>query len=430
MKTLAAGPLRGTLQVPGDKSISHRALILGALSRAGLKVRGLCDGQDAASTRRCLEALGARFRQEPDGLSVLGGPWRRPAQDLDCGNSGTTMRLLAGALAGQPFESRLTGDASLSRRPMGRVAEPLQAMGASLGLTRGCAPMTVRGRRPLKAVPFRLPVPSAQVKSAVMLAGLFADGPLVVEDPFGTRDHTERLLGWLSEGRAVRQEGPRIEVVPGLWEGGKAMTVPGDISSAAFFLGGAVLVPGSQVTVTGVGLNPTRLGFLEALQEMGAAVSMSHLRTEAGEPLGDVTASTSSLRGLRLGADRVPALVDEVPLLAVLAASASGESRLEGLGELRLKESDRLAGVAAGLLALGAGVEVQGDSLIIAGSSRFRGAALKTWGDHRLAMAFAVAAAAAEGDSSIDDESCAAISYPGFFAAWEALQARGRRSDP
>jgi len=427
----APKPLLGAVSVPGDKSISHRAIMLGALCEKGLRVRGLADGEDVKSTRRCLEALGIRIREE-NGETIINETGVLPAKPvgrLDCGNSGTTMRLLAGILAGQPFDSELCGDASLSRRPMGRVADPLNLMGARVSLSPADRPpLTVRGRRPLRSIHYRLPVPSAQVKSAVLLAGLFADGPSTVEDGFHTRDHTERMLRWLSDreepgdrGGAPLGRGTVATVEPRPLKGGMTLVVPGDISSAAFFFAAAALVPGSRLTVRNVGLNPTRTGFLDALREMGGKVETFAIREEGGEPVGDVTASYSPLSGMRLSPDRAPSLIDEAPLLAVLAACASGTTRLEGLGELRHKESDRLEGMAAGLGALGAKVEIQGDCLVIQGTGRLRGGAVKTLGDHRLAMAFATAGLAAEGGTSLDDEACVSISYPRFFETLEGL---------
>ena len=400
----ALGPLRGALEVPGDKSVAHRALILGALAEGRLVVRGLPSGQDVASTRRCLEALGVVIREQGAALVVEGrgpGGLAAPAGPLDCGNSGSTMRFLMGVLSGHPFESVLTGDASLSRRPMERVAAPLRGMGAEIETTQGHAPVTVRGRRPLKGLRYRLPVPSAQVKTAVLLAGLFAEGETSVEDPFGTRDHTERMLSFLGRPGPLRSE--------------KALSVPGDPSSAAFLAAAAVLVPGSEVIVRRVLLNPGRLGFFEALREMGGRVSWERGGQQAREEVGDITAAAGPLTPLRLAAERVPGLVDEAPLLAVLCACADGESRLEGLGELRLKESDRLEGTAAGLRALGADARADGDALVVRGPTLWRPGAVETWGDHRLAMAFAVAALAGAGPVELSDAACAAVSYPSFF---------------
>lgn len=400
----ALGPLQGALEVPGDKSVAHRALILGALAEGRLVVRGLPPGQDVASTRRCLEALGVVIREQGAALVVEGmgaAGLKAPSGPLDCGNSGSTMRFLMGVLSGHPFEAVLTGDASLSRRPMERVAAPLREMGAEISTEQGHAPVTVRGRRPLKALRYRLPVPSAQVKTAVLLAGLFAEGETSVEDPFGTRDHTERMLAFLGRPGPLRSE--------------KALSVPGDPSSAAFLAAAAVLVPGSAVTVRRVLLNPGRLGFFEALREMGGRVSWERGGQQGREEVGDVTAAYGPLEPLRLAAERVPGLVDEAPLLAVLCACADGESRLEGLAELRLKESDRLEGTAAGLRALGADARADGDALVVRGPTAWRPGAVETWGDHRLAMAFSVAALAGAGPVELSDAACAAVSYPSFF---------------
>ncbi|TBR26229.1 3-phosphoshikimate 1-carboxyvinyltransferase [bacterium] len=399
----ARGPLSGSVQVPGDKSVGHRALLLGALAEGTLSVRGLSGGQDVASTRRCLEAMGASFQESAGLVSVVGRGLRglkAPAGPLDCGNSGTTMRLLMGVLSGQAFAAELFGDSSLSGRPMERVAAPLRLMGADIATTAGKPPVTVRGRA-LKGIRYKLPVPSAQVKSAVLLAGLYAEGETQVEDPFGTRDHTERMLAFLGH--------------PGPLRSDKALTVPGDPSSAAFFAAAAVLVPGSRLTLTRVLLNEGRLGFFTALKEMGGRVSWERGGVHARETVGDVTAVHGPLKPLRLAADRVPGLVDEVPLLAVLCAFADGESRLEGLAELRHKESDRLAGTAAALTALGAEARADGEALVVRGPARWHGGRVETFGDHRLAMAFAVAALAGAGPVELSDAACAAVSYPSFF---------------
>jgi 3-phosphoshikimate 1-carboxyvinyltransferase len=408
--------LRAGLSVPGDKSIGHRGLLFGALAEGELRIRNLPDGRDVRSTRRCLEALGAVIKE--DGQDILvqgnGGALRPPRGPLDCGNSGTTMRLLMGALAGQPFACLLNGDASLSRRPMGRVAEPLRQMGAAVELTGGSfAPVRVSGRRPLTRLNYRLPVPSAQVKSALLLAGMFADGESVTEDPFRTRDHSERMLAWL--GACLRVEGERIHVSPGPLRSGRGLTVPGDASAAAFFLAAGAIVPSSKLTIRGVGINPTRMGFVDALREMGAPISVVERGSSGGEPVGDLHVEHGPLRGIRVPAARIPALIDEVPLLAVVAASARGQTRIEGLAELRHKESDRLEGTAACLRAMGAQAEVDGDALTVRGPARLKGARVQTLGDHRLAMALAVAALVAEGQTELSDAECAAISYPRFF---------------
>lgn len=408
----ARGPLTGSVKVPGDKSVGHRALLLGTLAEGTLSVRGLSGGQDVASTRRCLTAMGGKFTESPGLVTVRGlglSGLKAPDGPLDCGNSGTTMRLLMGVLAGQRFSAVLTGDESLSRRPMERVAAPLRLMGADIKTTDGHAPVTVTGRGSLKGLRYRLPVASAQVKSAVLLAGLYAEGETSVEDPFATRDHTERMLAFLGH--------------PGPLRSDKALTVPGDPSSAAFFAAAAVLVPGSRLKVERVLLNPARIGFFEVLREMGARLSWARGGVHGREEVGDLTAEHGPLKALHLKAERVPGLVDEAPLLAVLCAFAEGESRLEGLAELRHKESDRLAATAAALTALGASARVEGDALVVGGPTRWTGGRVETHGDHRLAMAFAVAALAGAGPVELSDAACAAVSYPSFFADLEACGA-------
>lgn len=417
----ARGPLSGELEVPGDKSIGHRALMLGAIAEGALRVKGLPDGQDVRSTRRVLEGLGADVRDEGKDVLVRGKgierPFRAASAPLDCGNSGTTMRLMMGLLAGQGFESALIGDESLSRRPMRRVAEPLSAMGARFELSEGShAPVKVLGRRPLKAIKHRLALPSAQVKSALLLAGLWADGVTEIEDPFDSRDHTERMLSWLGP-EVLRREGRVARVTPGPLRSDRELVVPGDPSSAAYFLAAAALVPGSAVTVRGVAVNPARIGFVETLREMGAPVAIEPEGGGRSEPAAALTVRHSGLRAVVVRAERVPALVDEIPLLAVVAARAEGETRIEGAGELRLKESDRLEGTADNLRRMGADARAEGDALIVRGPARLKGARVETLGDHRLAMAFTIAALTAEGDTTLSDAECAAVSYPGFYDA-------------
>ncbi|MEK7657136.1 MAG: 3-phosphoshikimate 1-carboxyvinyltransferase [Elusimicrobiota bacterium] len=411
-------PLSGEVRVPGDKSIGHRALMLGALARGGLIIRSLPPGLDVRSTRSCLEALGARVTHSKDEILIEGNtahsPLRAPGRALDCGNSGTTMRLLAGMLSGWGFDSVLTGDSSLSARPMGRVAVPLREMGAEISLSAGdTAPIRLRGKKPLKALRHKLHVPSAQVKSALLLAALSGEGESVVEDPFSTRDHTERMLAWMKARISVERETIRLN--PGDLEGGRTLTVPADPSSAAFFLAAAVLVEGSELTLPGVCVNPTRMGFVHVLREMGAQVAEVGAREEGGEPVADLRASFGGLRAVRVAAERIPSLVDEVPLLAVVASQAEGETRLMGLAELRHKESDRLSTTLAALHAMGVKARTEGEDLLIEGPCRLRGAAIETRADHRIAMAFAVAALAAQGETALSDAECAAISYPGFF---------------
>ncbi len=421
----ALTPLRGVVRVPGDKSISHRALLLGGLATGTTRIRGLLEGEDVRSTWGCLAALGVPISRAPDPggggevVVVEGRPWRTPAAPLDCGNSGTTMRLLLGALAGRPgVEATLVGDASLSRRPMERVAAPLRRMGAMVETTGGTAPVRVRGAA-LTGIDFESPVASAQVKSAVLLAGLAARGTTRVREPGRSRDHTER---------ALRARGVRLDEAPDgalALEGGQALRaldvdVPGDPSSAAFLLAAALLVPGSHVSVEGVGLNPTRTGALEALRAMGARLEVAPGPCpDGGEPVGSVSAAPAApLVAADLGGEVVLRAIDEVPVLAVVAAFARGRTRLTDAGELRHKESDRLAAVARGLGALGVEVTERPDGLEVGGDpdrALRGGVTLATHGDHRLAMAFAVAALRADGPVFLDDGACVAVSYPGFW---------------
>jgi len=427
LTVLRAGrPLKGSVELPGDKSVSHRALIVGTLASGTLDISNLSTGRDVACTRRCLEALGAGIWGEGTSLTVRGrGPdgFRQPEGRLDCGNSGTTMRLLMGFLAGQPFESVLVGDESLSSRPMRRVADPLRSMGALIQLAgNDTAPVCIRGTRPLANLAYKLPVPSAQVKSALLLAGLYSRGQTCVEDPFGTRDHTERMFASFSGGEAIRRHGALACVRPVPLRTDREIRVPGDPSSGAFFAAAALLVPGSDLTLRGMMLNPSRMGFYDTIREMGTKVSIEESGVEAGEPVGDVRIEHAPLRAARVPAKRVPTMVDEVPLLAVLAARAEGISHLEGLAELRFKESDRLDGVRAGLDALGVETHAEGDALLVEGGGPFRDGRVDTRGDHRLAMAFGVAGLGSDGGVELSDAACAGISYPGFFDELERLR--------
>jgi 3-phosphoshikimate 1-carboxyvinyltransferase len=410
--------------VPGDKSISHRALILGALALGRTTIRGLAPGEDCRSTRRCLASLGVAIResQEADGVAWqvegrgLGG-LRRPTAPLDAGNSGTTARFLMGVLAGHPFSATLVGDASLSRRPMQRVADPLERMGARIDTTGGCLPATVTGAR-LRAVTYAMPVPSAQVKSAVLLAGLHAEGVTAVVEPQPTRDHTERALA--AFGADVGVDGPRISIRGGGVLTGTALTVPGDPSSAAFWAAAAAGIPGASVTIEGVGLNPSRTSFLFVLEQMGARVEVRPDDRAGPEPVGTVTVAHAGLRPAEVRPADVPGLIDELPALAALATHGGGLS-VSGAAELRVKESDRIAALVAGLRALGADAEEWADGFRIDGRRRLAGGAADAAGDHRLAMALAVAALGADGPSRVRGAESVAVSYPGFFDTLERL---------
>ena len=408
------GPLRGALRVPGDKSVTHRGLMLLALAEGEGRLYYPLKAGDTLSTARVLRALGAEIEEEGPHFRVRGRGLRlkEPEDVLDCGNAGTLMRLVLGILAGQEgLFAVLTGDASLRRRPMARVAEPLRAMGARIDGREGGgkAPLAVRGG-PLRGIRYTLPVPSAQVKSALLLAGLFAEGETEVEEPTPTRDHTERLFRHF--GLPLWVAGNRVRTAKTGPFPAKDLTVPGDFSSAAFFLVAALISPGSEVVVEGVGLNPTRTGLLQVLKAMGADLEWRVLEGEAGEPVGYVRARHSPLKGVAVDEGLIPLMVDEVPILAAAAAWAEGETFIPGLSELRVKESDRVAAIAQNLRALGVKVEEGPDWLRIRGGGVRRGE-VEPFHDHRIAMAFAVAGLPV--GVRVWEPEWAEISYPGFF---------------
>jgi 3-phosphoshikimate 1-carboxyvinyltransferase len=409
------GPLRGALSVPGDKSVSHRALLFGALATGETRVTGLLDAEDVRSTRKAVERLGASVRGE-EGAIVVTPPekLREPDDVIDCGNSGTSLRLLAGVLSGVPGLSVLTGDASLRRRPVRRVVEPLRRMGATLSARDGdrFPPLVVRGGS-LRGFDHVLPVASAQAKSALLLAGLFADGRTTVTEPERSRDHTERMLSGM--GVPVRVEGLTVSVGPSRPRGGR-VDVPGDISSAAFFLCGAAALPGSEVTVRGLGVNPTRTGLLDVLRAMGADVSLASERDAAGEPQADVTVRARELHATEIRGALVPRLIDELPVVMAMATQAKGRTVLRDAKELRVKESDRLAAMGETLARAGARIELFEDGCAIEGPTRLRGVAVETRLDHRIAMSMAIAQLFTDGEEVVlDDVACVATSFPSFF---------------
>lgn len=420
--------LSGTIEVPGDKSVSHRAALLGAIANGRTEITGYLEGEDCLNTLRAVEKLGVLVtRKGPghylvDGVGLLG--LREPEDVLDCGNSGTGARLLLGLLAGQPFWTFLTGDASLRRRPMKRVAEPLAAMGATfVGRQEGGRlPLGVRGARPLRACAYASPVASAQIKTALLLAGLWADGPVSVTEPARSRDHTERMLAGF--GARLSVEGRTVTITPGGGLRGQAVAVPGDISSAAFLLVAGALVADSRVTVVRVGANPTRAGLLEVLESMGARVERRGESAAAGEPVADLTTSSTVLHGTRIGGELIPRLIDEVPILAVAACAAAGLTRITDAAELRVKESDRIGAIALELGRMGAQIVERPDGLDVEGGARLRGATVGSGGDHRMAMALVVAGLMAEGETVVEDTACINTSYPGFVAAINALAGR------
>ncbi|MBA1148301.1 3-phosphoshikimate 1-carboxyvinyltransferase [Ectothiorhodospiraceae bacterium WFHF3C12] len=410
------GRLDGELRVPGDKSISHRSVMLGAIAEGETRVDGFLQGADALATLHAFREMGVRVDGPHDGCLRIQGAGLHglaaPAGALDLGNSGTSMRLLCGLLAGQRFDTVLAGDASLSRRPMRRVTEPLAEMGAVIETTpAGTAPLRVRGGRPLHGIDYDMPVASAQVKSCLLLAGLYADGVTRVTEPATTRDHTERMLDGF--GCEVRREGATASVAGGQRLRGHAIDVPADISSAAFFLVGASIVPGSEIVLRHVGVNPTRTGVIDILQRMGADIAVGQVKDSGGEPVADIRVRAAQLHGIDIPAELVPLAIDEFPALFVAAAAARGRTVLTGAGELRVKESDRIAVMAEGLGRLGIAAEPTPDGMVIEGG-RFNGGEVMAHGDHRIAMAFAMAGMVAGGPVRIRDCANVDTSFPGF----------------
>ena len=417
-------PLKGTIRVPGDKSVTHRAIILTALAEGLSQVTDYCRGEDCLNTMRAFQSLGVRIEETPEQLTVHGkGMWglTEPFGPIDCGNSGTGIRLMAGLLAGQDFFTVLTGDESIRRRPMGRVVKPLRAMGATIAGRKGgeLAPLAITGTR-LKGMSYVSPVASAQIKSSLLFAALYADGLTTISEPRLSRDHTERMFAYF--GIPFHRDGctVRIEGRPSIRWSGKTVVVPGDLSAAAFFLVGASIVPDSDVTVLSVGMNPTRTGLLDILRQMGAHIEVLNPREEAGEPVADLRVRSMPLRGVQIGPEQIPQTIDEFPILCVAAAVADGETVITGAEELRVKESDRIATMAAELRAMGARIEERPDGMVIQGLGRkgangtLTGATCASHGDHRVAMSVAIGALTAAQPTQIQDTVCIETSFPNF----------------
>lgn len=425
MSDLTVSPvnsLRGEISVPGDKSISHRALLLSAIANGKTRITNCLEAADVQTTRKIIEALGVSVLSQGEALLVEGRGrqgLKAPSSSLDLQNSGTTTRLLLGILAGQPFSAALMGDASLSKRPMARVTQPLIQMGAAIEGPNGIdrLPLTIRGGT-LSPIRTTLTIPSAQVKSALLLAGLYARGPSTIAQPIVTRDHTERMLEYF--GATLTRAGQSITLVPGGQLQGREVRVPGDISSAAFFFVAAAIVPNSEVTVRGVGLNPTRTGILELLERMGASVEVSGVRHD-WEPVGDVTVKSSSLKAISVEPGIVPRVIDELPILMVAATQALGQTIIEGAGELRVKETDRIQSMVTNLSAMGARIRSEGETLVIEGPTKLKGAALSSFGDHRTAMAGAIAALTASSPTTIRESQWIDISFPTFQKLLHAI---------
>lgn len=417
--------LKGTVSVPGDKSITHRAIILTALADGVSTVSNYCRGEDCLNTIRACQAFGVRIEVSPETLRVHGkGLWglSEPTVPIDCGNSGTGIRLLTGLLAGQDFFAVLTGDDSIRRRPMGRVVKPLRDMGAVIAGRKGgeLAPLAITGSK-LLAISYNSPVASAQIKSCLLLAALFAKGTTRIAEPRLSRDHTERMFQYF--GIPLRRDGLTVSLDgrPTVgWNAVPELTVPGDLSAAAFFLVGASIVPGSDVTIRGVGINPTRTGLLEVLKRMGADIQLLNRREQAGEPVADLRVKSAALRGVTIGPDLIPQTIDEFPILCVAAAVADGQTVVSRAEELRVKESDRIATMAAELRKMGGRIIEQPDGMTIQGlgkpneNGQLTAATCQSYGDHRVAMSLAIAGLTASTNTVIDDTACVETSFPNF----------------
>lgn len=421
--TFSKPSLKGEIQVPGDKSISHRAIMFGSIAEGTTTVEGFLLGDDCLSTISCFRKMGVEIELDGKSVSIKSGgeaSWKEPAEVLDTGNSGTTTRLMLGLLASSSFHSVVAGDESIAKRPMKRIINPLREMGADIrGRQDGqFTPLAIQGTQ-LKAIEYTLPVASAQVKSAILLAALKAEGKTVVIEPMPTRDHTEIMLEHFGASINRTADG-RIEI-----EGGQKLTaahveVPGDISSAAFMIGAALITDKSTVKLTNVGVNPTRTGILDVIGQMGADFDVEELET-AGEPAADLTIRSSRLKGIEIGGDLIPRLIDEIPLIALIATQAEGQTVIKDAEELRVKETDRISAVVAELSKMGADITATEDGMIINGPSKLHGASMKSYGDHRLGMMAAVAALVADGEVAIDDPDCIAVSFPNFVEEMNSL---------
>ena len=419
-----SGKLRGEITVPGDKSISHRSVMIGSISKGDTKISGFLTGEDCLSTIDCFKKLGIDIEVNGTDVTVHGKGLKglsAPAETLDVGNSGTTLRLMSGILSAQPFTTRLTGDSSIQKRPMGRVASPLGLMGAKITSEneKMTAPLTIEGQS-LHGIDYTLPVASAQVKSALILAGLYADGETRITEPEATRDHTEIMLNYL--GADIRKEGDTIVVRPAAELTGRDITVPGDISSAAYFIAAALISKDSEVLIKNVGVNPTRTGIITAFKAMGGNIELTNERTVCGEPVADILVRSSRLHGVVIKGAIIPKLIDEIPVIAAAACYASGETVIADAAELRVKESDRIKTMAAELGRMGATVIQTDDGMIILGGIPLHGAVCESYNDHRVAMSVAVAALGAKGETQIKDCGCVDISFPGYFDALMSLR--------
>lgn len=417
MKLKYTAPLRGELNVPGDKSISHRSIMFGALAQGRTEISHFLTGADCLSTISCFRQMGIEITRDGDKVTVFGrglDGLTAPASVLDAGNSGTTVRLMSGILAGQPFSSTITGDESIRRRPMKRVIQPLTQMNASIASVpgNGCAPLAIRPSQ-LHGIHYQSPVASAQVKSCILLAGLYADSAVSVTEPVVSRNHSELMLRYFGAG--ITSQDTTVTVLPHPTLEGQKINVPGDISSAAYFIAAALLVPGSEILLRNVGVNPTRDGMLRVCRAMGADITLLNEDCSGAEPCADLLVRSSSLHGTVIEGEIIPTLIDELPIIAVLAAFAEGTTVIRDAAELKVKESDRIAVMTECLSAIGCDVTATDDGMIIRGGRPLHGALIDSRKDHRIAMSFAAAALACDGEMKIRDSSCVAISYPGFY---------------
>ena len=423
MKFTKASPLRGELSIPGDKSISHRSIMFGSLAKGTTEITNFLQGADCLSTIACFEKMGIGIENNGDSVIVHGNGLfglKKPETILDCGNSGTTTRLISGILAAQDFDVTLTGDDSIKKRPMKRIMDPLSHMGADIRSLEGngCAPLAITGKK-LYGIHYTSKVASAQVKSAILLAGLYAEGETKVTEPYVSRNHSEIMLKYF--GADVSTEGTTASIRPAKELYGNRIVVPGDISSAAFFIAAGLLVPGSEILLKHVGINPTRDGILSVCRDMGADITLLNKNTDSGEPTADILIKSSTLHGTEIGGSIIPTLIDELPVIAAMACFAEGETVIRDAGELKVKESNRIEVMVRNLSAMGADVTEPEDGMIIRGGRPLHGAVIDSKLDHRIAMTFAVAGLCAEGETEIKGAECVNISYPGFYQDLERL---------
>lgn len=421
IKINAKKTIKGSIHVPGDKSISHRSVMLGAIAKGITEIEGFLMGEDCLSTISCFKKMGIEIEVTPQKVIVKGNGMKglkEPESILDVGNSGTTIRLIMGILSAQNFTSVITGDSSIQKRPMDRVATPLKEMGAKISGRDNTvlAPLTIEGS-PLKAIAYTLPVASAQVKSSIILGGIYAEGKTVITEPSLTRDHTEIMLS--SFGGSISRKGNQITVNPAPELTGQKISVPGDISSAAYFIAAASILEGSDVIINNVGVNPTRTGIIKALKEMGADICLLNQRNLSGEAVADIKVKAAALRGITLSGDIIPLMIDEIPVFAVAALFAEGKTIIKDAQELKVKESNRIAAMVTELKKMGANIVETSDGMIIEGGFNLKGASMESYNDHRIAMSLAIAALKAEGSSIIKNGGCTNISFPDFYSILE-----------